>query len=45
MTPRALIPVFRNCLALGTAKRSPGLPAVPTFREQGFDIVMEDWTI
>ena len=32
-------------LALSTAKRSPGLPDVPTFREQGFDVVMEGWTI
>lgn len=31
-------------LALSTAKRSPGLPDVPTFREQGFDVVMEGWT-
>ncbi len=32
-------------LALSTAKRSPGLPDVPTFREQGFDVVMEGWTV
>jgi putative tricarboxylic transport membrane protein len=31
-------------LALSTAKRSPGLPDVPTFREQGFDVVIEGWT-
>ncbi len=32
-------------LGLSTAKRSPGLPDVPTFREQGYDVVMEGWTI
>lgn len=32
-------------LAVSTAKRSPGLPDVPTFREQGFDVVMEGWTV
>jgi putative tricarboxylic transport membrane protein len=32
-------------LALSTAKRSPGLPDVPTFREQGFDVVVEGWTV
>jgi len=32
-------------LALSTARRSPGLPDVPTFREQGFDVVMEGWTV
>lgn len=32
-------------LALSTAKRSPGLPDVPTFRELGFDVVMEGWTV
>lgn len=32
-------------LALSTAKRSPGLPDVPTFREQGFDVVIEGWTV
>jgi putative tricarboxylic transport membrane protein len=31
-------------LALSTARRSPGLPDVPTFREQGFDVVIEGWT-
>lgn len=32
-------------LALSTPKRSPGLPDVPTFREQGFDVVLEGWTV
>jgi len=32
-------------LGLSTAKRSPGIPDAPTFREQGFDAVMEGWTI
>jgi putative tricarboxylic transport membrane protein len=32
-------------LALSTARRSAGLPDVPTFREQGFDVVMEGWTV
>jgi putative tricarboxylic transport membrane protein len=32
-------------IAISTPKRSPGLPDVPTFREQGFDVVMEGWTI
>jgi putative tricarboxylic transport membrane protein len=32
-------------LALSTPQRSPGLPDVPTFREQGFDVLMEGWTI
>ncbi len=31
-------------LALSTAKRSPNLPDVPTFREQGYDVVIEGWT-
>jgi putative tricarboxylic transport membrane protein len=32
-------------LAISTAQRSPGLPDVPTFREQGYDVVLEGWTI
>lgn len=32
-------------LALSTPKRSPGLPDVPTFREMGFDVVLEGWTV
>lgn len=32
-------------LALSTSRRSPGLPDVPTFREQGYDVVMEGWTV
>jgi len=32
-------------LGLSTAQRSPGLPDAPTFREQGYDVVMEGWTI
>lgn len=31
-------------LAISTAKRSPGLPDVPTFREQDFDVTIEGWT-
>jgi putative tricarboxylic transport membrane protein len=31
--------------AISTRRRSPGLPDVPTFREQGFDVVMEGWTV
>jgi putative tricarboxylic transport membrane protein len=32
-------------LAISTPKRSSGLPDVPTFREQGYDVVMEGWSI
>ena len=32
-------------LALSTSNRSPGLPDVPTFREQGYDVVLEGWTV
>ena len=32
-------------LGLSTPKRSPGIPDAPTFREQGYDVVMEGWTI
>ena len=32
-------------LGLSTPRRSPGLPDAPTFREQGYDVVMEGWTI
>lgn len=32
-------------LGLSTPARSPGLPDAPTFREQGYDVVMEGWTI
>ena len=32
-------------LGLSAPKRSPGLPDAPTFREQGYDVVMEGWTI
>ena len=31
-------------LAISTPKRSPDLPNVPTFREQGFDVVLDGWT-
>ena len=31
-------------LAISLPKRSPDLAEVPTFREQGFDVVMEGWT-
>ena len=32
-------------LGLSTPKRSSGIPDAPTFREQGYDVVMEGWTI
>lgn len=32
-------------LGLSTPKRSPGIPDAPTIREQGYDVVMEGWTI
>ena len=32
-------------LGLSTPARSPGLPDAPTIREQGYDVVMEGWTI
>ena len=32
-------------LALSTAQRSPDLAGVPTFREQGFDVVLDGWTV
>lgn len=32
-------------LGLSTPRRSPGLPDAPTIREQGYDVVMEGWTI
>ena len=32
-------------LCLSTPKRSAGLPDVPTCREQGYNVVMEGWTI
>ena len=32
-------------LGLSTPNRSPTLSDVPTFREQGYDVVMEGWTI
>lgn len=32
-------------LALSTAQRSPDLPGVPTFREQGFDVLLDGWTV
>jgi putative tricarboxylic transport membrane protein len=31
-------------IGISTARRSPALPDVPTFREQGFDVVMGGWT-
>lgn len=32
-------------LGLSTSKRIGGLPDVPTFREQGYDVTINDWTI
>jgi len=32
-------------IGLSTAQRSPTLPDVPTFREQGFDVVIDGWTV
>jgi tripartite-type tricarboxylate transporter receptor subunit TctC len=32
-------------LAISSAKRSEDLPNVPTFREQGFDVVLDGWTV
>jgi putative tricarboxylic transport membrane protein len=32
-------------LGVSSPKRSSDLPAVGTFREQGFDVVMEGWTV
>ncbi|MGZ8228268.1 MAG: tripartite tricarboxylate transporter substrate binding protein [Burkholderiales bacterium] len=32
-------------LALSTPSRSPDLPEVSNFREHGFDVVMEGWTV
>ena len=32
-------------LGLSTPRRSPGIPDAPTIREQGYDVVMEGWTI
>jgi putative tricarboxylic transport membrane protein len=32
-------------LAVSSPKRSSDLPQVSTFREQGFDVVMEGWTV
>jgi putative tricarboxylic transport membrane protein len=31
-------------LGVSSARRSPALPGVPTFRDQGFDVVMGNWT-
>jgi putative tricarboxylic transport membrane protein len=32
-------------IGLSTARRSPTLPNVPTFREEGFDVVIDGWTV
>ena len=32
-------------IGLSTAQRSLTLPDVPTFREQGFDVVIDGWTV
>jgi putative tricarboxylic transport membrane protein len=44
----ALVPHHKagtmRILGIATAGRSASLPAVPTFREQGYDIIMGNWT-
>jgi putative tricarboxylic transport membrane protein len=44
----ALVPHHRSgamrILGVATAQRTPALPNVPTFREQGFDSVIGNWT-
>jgi len=44
----ALVPHHKSgamrILGIATARRSGSLPAVPTFREQGYDIVAGNWT-
>lgn len=44
----ALVPHHKSgtmrILGVATAERSSALPGVPTFRNQGFDVVMGNWT-
>ena len=42
---RAGVPVAESSALTSAPKRSAGLPDVPTCREQGYDVVMEGWTI
>jgi tripartite-type tricarboxylate transporter receptor subunit TctC len=32
-------------LGISTAKRAANLPEVPTFREQGYDVVIDGWYV
>lgn len=45
--PAEIIPQLQSgefrLLAVSTAERSPNFPEVPTLKEKGFDIVMEQW--
>ena len=44
----ALVPHHKSgtmrILGLATRERSPALPSVPTLRDQGYDVVMGNWT-
>ena len=44
----ALVPHHKagtmRILGVATAERSATLPGVPTFREQGYDLIMGNWT-
>lgn len=44
----AVVPHFKSgvmrILGVATRERSPSLPGVPTLRDQGYDIVMGNWT-
>lgn len=43
------IPHYRagtmRIIGISTARRSAGLPDVPTFKEQGYDVVIDGWTV
>lgn len=32
-------------IGISTTRRAPGLPDVPTFKEQGYDVVLDGWTV
>ena len=44
----AVVPHYKSgamrILGLATRERSPTLPSVPTFKDQGYDVVMGNWT-